>query len=214
MKNMLNTVIRKQTLLEFLFSLLPLIVIMFIAHSAYSNWGGILASFGRHEQARKILNAQLNRNPDNLIALSQRASLKLSTGQPDAALQDYSRALELDIAKLERWTIRKFGQSILLTERAQAYFALGDYHAAQEDLYNAHRIKPSLHSAIAWLGIVSFALEQHEQAHQWWQQAIMLYPRYGDLTQDKGISNVLGWHHPNETAQRIIAVLNDAVPPG
>lgn len=184
-----------------------------IAYSAYINWGGILDSFGQHERARKTLNTRLNRNPNNLIALSQRASLEFAMCNFDAALQDYTRALELDIAKLERWAIRKFGQSLLLTERAQVYFALGNYLAAQSDLYRAHNIKPSLHSAIAWLGIVSFAMGQSEKAYQLWQQAILLYPKYSNLTHDKWINNVLGWHnHPNEDAQRIIVTLNHAIP--
>lgn len=194
--------------MEFLLSILPLLILAIIAWSAYRNLGGLLASFGQYEQAKKFLDKRISRNSADPLLFSQRASVEFTLGNEVAALSDYSKALDLEIDKLERYTIRKGIATTVLTNRAQVYFALEDYDHALADLNEAYQKKPTSHATIAWLAIVNYALDNVEQAEMWWAKAIELFPKYSNLTERDWIINVLGWEKPNEKAQNIIGNLN------
>lgn len=197
------------SVIENIISVFPLLLMaIIVCFTVYRNLGGILASFGRYDRAKQILDRRIARNQRDWVALAQRASIEFTIGNYDAAINDYTAALDLDIEKTERWTIRKFGRSILLTERAQVQFAKGEYDAAQNDLLNAHHIKPTLHPTVAWLAIVTYASGQYTDAKNWWLQAIEMYPQYAKLTGNDWVKSVLGWHQPSKKAQEIIEQLN------
>lgn len=51
---------------------------------------------GRHEQARQVIESGLELAPDDRVLIAARGEAKAATGDPDGALSDWRRALELD----------------------------------------------------------------------------------------------------------------------
>jgi tetratricopeptide (TPR) repeat protein len=51
---------------------------------------------GRYEEAQAVLDAGLELAPDDRMLIGQRGEAKAATGDPDGALADWRRALELD----------------------------------------------------------------------------------------------------------------------
>jgi tetratricopeptide (TPR) repeat protein len=194
---------------DLILSVVALLILAFSTYGIYRNLGGIVTSLGWHSSALRILDARIARSPHDLLAYAQRASVHFVLGNPVESLADYTRALELDIEKFERWTIRKGVRNTLLTERAQVYYAVGDYENAQRDLLAAHQIKTNAHATLAWLAILKFTVGENEEAVKWWKEATTLYPKYGKLTETDWISNSLGWHQrPITSAQSVIGELN------
>jgi len=69
----------------------------------YHDWGNLLAVMGRWEEAKQMLAAAEEREPDFLGTLVQLGVVHLNLGDHEAALQYLERVVELDDAHAEAW---------------------------------------------------------------------------------------------------------------
>jgi tetratricopeptide (TPR) repeat protein/predicted Ser/Thr protein kinase len=122
---------------------------------------GLLAYHeGRFEDARRVLEAELARDPSldeawETLARARRAEVVASLDERRAAEEVYTRAIEADRGYLPHW----FGRADLRQDRGSrkkdhGLDPLPDYAAAEEDLSEALRVAPGSAEAHARRGLV------------------------------------------------------------
>ena len=111
------------------------------------------------------LSLALERNPDYVPALVQRAGYYHSVGQLQQARTDVDRALELE----------PDSQQVLL-QSGRIYTQLGDYEVAEDRLEQAQRLNPHRALIFTYIGEMRLRQGRFADAEQQFSQAISLEP--------------------------------------
>lgn len=107
---------------------------------------------------------------DNISAYLYRGIINMETEQFSDAVNDFSDAIRIDG---QHW--------MLYNNRAEGYFALGQYDKALLDLQKADEISPGQNMAQAGLAITYHATGKVGEAKEIWQRLIESETRYKDV---------------------------------
>jgi tetratricopeptide (TPR) repeat protein/TolB-like protein len=108
--------------------------------------------------------------------------INVGTGQPEQALEDFDRALDLDPADADA-----------LREKSLAYEALGRVQEAEATLLEAVRLRPDFWGTHSWLGVHYWRQGRYEEAERAFRRALRLAPEnVRTRTNLGGILHVLG----------------------
>ncbi len=127
------------------------------------------------ERIIRNFTAALRRNPNNVMALTNRGNAYASAGQQQRAIEDYSTALELnrDDAKV-------------YANRCNAYNILGEYEKALADCDKAVELDPTHTLAFLNRGNIYSALYESERAIENYNQALALNSNFSNALKSRG----------------------------
>lgn len=131
---------------------------------------------GNYSSAAEAANKALQLDPRCALAYRQIAYVHyMDTQDYPAALQDYSRAIELDSS-----------DSRAYYWRGRTYYVIGDDSRAVNDLTQAIQLDDTYATAYYWLGKAYYATDSLEQAISSYSQAIRLMPNNRFAYLDRG----------------------------
>ena len=167
---------------------------------AYTRQVDILAAMGKRRVALKLLDSEIERNPQKAVTYVRRARLYYHENKLREAAQDYNQALDLGGHTLK---------AVIYTELGQVYFRAGKYPRALQAFEAAYAVKARFHPTLAWLAIGHYAQRNFPEARIWWQAARRKRKRYARLNGTNWVRPQPGWLAPACTeAQKITALLN------
>ena len=169
------------------------------------------------------LNGAIAREPRNTALLARRAGLRLAAGQPTAALDDISTALEIDDADgnlyfLQARVYRALGQLNNVLEAARRAAAHGfsgpelpllvgethlsarNYAAALDNLDRTLRLDPDQPAALFYKGLAYAATADTSTAVQYLQDALARDPREPEILHQLAFL-LNAWRIPAEAAR-------------
>ena len=122
-----------------------------------------------------IWDDNVRRGPPNHRAYNNRGNAYLARGQPDVAVRDYDKAIDL-----------KPGDAKAYNGRGSAYSALGRYDEALRDYDQAIKLKPDFADAYSGRGSVHAAQGQVDAAIKDYDQTIALDPYFEEAYLNRG----------------------------
>jgi len=144
--------------------------------TAAPNPAAQLLAAGKLAEALEAANTAIQQQP-TAVAYESRAAVLHKSGQIEAALQDFSRAIELDPQSARLLNNRGF----LQLSRQQFPAALADFDAAIT-------LDPQYANAFNNRGLLHIAQGQHRQAVLDLNQAIQANPEYVDAYNNRGFA--------------------------
>ncbi|MCB9544245.1 MAG: tetratricopeptide repeat protein, partial [Myxococcales bacterium] len=126
------------------------------------------AEYGDHEGARQDLDAAAPLGALDRQQMAMEGRIRRLTGELDAALESYNRAIDLDPSS-----------ALTYQQRARVHLDRGDLRAARADLDQAWRLDPELQNLSAERAQVLARLGEHVAARQVADDAIATRPGAG-----------------------------------
>lgn len=135
-----------------------------------------LLSQGKLSEALDLANTEIQKQP-TALAFESRAAVLHKQGKLDAAVQDFTRAIELDPRSPR-----------LLNNRGFLQFSRQQFDAALVDFDAAISLDPHYANAFNNRGLLHIAQGQHRQAVLDLNQAIQANPEYVDAYNNRGFA--------------------------
>ncbi|RIB29777.1 hypothetical protein C2G38_2154410 [Gigaspora rosea] len=142
---------------------------------------------GQYEESLVDLNAALNIEPNNELALKYRAEIYRRFRRFEESLFDINKVLKID----------KYN-AMALVIRGIVYFSLGRHEESLTDLDRSLEIKPDNPFALTCRGETYFHLCNYEEALANYNGALKIKPNYAVALFGRGIINCLSSQYKNQ----------------
>ncbi len=146
-------------------------------HASRFHAGRLLARVGKHDEARKELNAALSIRPDLTEARLELGQLSLKENKPDQAL------VELALSRTERPDDARIHFQI-----ANAHIAKKSFAEAGSSLREAIRLQPRYWEARYFLGVQLASEKKYAEAQVEFEEVIRLRPNHASTRFNLGVT--------------------------